>query len=163
MLAAAVRRLASVAGFRSRVSSLDGDRALDLAAPSATVSETARFLRTRRVGAVSVIVAFLNAASAELADWSPEKDGAGILQCEIDSNEERSCRPDSHHVALRGWRSWRSDTHFNLQMAFERRAESVDSYAAIYVGEELGTETSERFLEWLSVHPTVGPVLDSVP
>jgi hypothetical protein len=58
---------------------------------------------------------------------------------------------------------WRSDTHFNLQMAFERPAESVDSYAAISVGEEPGTETPEKFLEWLSVQPTVGPVIDSIP
>ena len=52
--------------------------------------------------------------------------------------------------------------HFNLQMAFTRSVDRVDSYAWVRVGEQ-GVETPERFLAWLSVHPSVGPVLDSTP
>jgi hypothetical protein len=113
----------------------------------------------------AAVVAFLDAAGTELADWSPATEDAGILQCEIDSNEEKVflglIRTMSHYYETDG--DWRSDTHFNLQTAFERAAECVDAYAAIYVGEEPGTETPENFLQWLSDHPTVGPVLDSIP
>jgi hypothetical protein len=112
----------------------------------------------------AAVVAFLDAANADLADWTPEKDGAGILQCEIDSDAKQVflglIRTMSHY---RDDGDWRSDTHFNLQLAFDRAPESEDSYAAIYVGEEPGTETSEKFLKWLSTHPAVGPVLGSIP
>jgi hypothetical protein len=112
----------------------------------------------------AVIIAFLDAASAQLEDWSPAKENARILQCEIDANAQQVfvglIRTMSHYDEDG---EWRGDTHFNLQMAFARPAEAVDSYSAIYVGEEPGTQTTDAFLAWLSAHPTAGPVLDSLP
>jgi hypothetical protein len=112
----------------------------------------------------AAVIAFLDAASTELADWSPTVEGDGLLRCEIDSNAERIVLGLIRSMAIRDSDGeWRIYTLFNLQMAFARPAESTDSYAAINVGDEEGTETPEKFLEWLSGHPSVGPVLDSTP
>ena len=115
-------------------------------------------------GGRAVVVAFLDAASAELADWSPTAEGDALLQCEIDSDSEKIVLGLIRSMSQRDSDGeWRFDTLFTLQAVFARSAESVDSYAAIYVGEEPGTETPEQFLEWLSRHPSIGPVLDSTP
>ena len=112
----------------------------------------------------AAIVAFLDAAGAQLEDWSPANENAGILQCEIDANAEQIfvglIRTMSHYDEDG---QWRGDTHFNLQTAFIRPAEAAGSYSAIYVGEEPGTQTTDAFLAWLSAHPTAGPVLDTPP
>jgi hypothetical protein len=88
----------------------------------------------------------------------------GFSRCEVDADAEQVfvglIRTMSHYDEDG---EWRGDTHFNLQTAFDRPAETVDSYSAIYVGEEPGTQTTDAFLTWLSAHPTAGPVLDSPP
>ena len=111
----------------------------------------------------AALVAFLDVGTTELADWSPTEDGDDLLQCEIDSDETRVfvglMRNMGNHDDSG---DWVSTTNFNLQMAFARPEDNPAEYAWVQLGGE-GIETPAKLLDWLSSHPTVGPVIDSPP
>jgi hypothetical protein len=103
-------------------------------------------------------VAFVAVAAADFGNWVPSASNE-VLQCEIDSDERQVVvgllRSRKRSVESESY------TFFNLQMAFERPRDNPVQHATIELGDE-GAETPVRMLEFVSGHPSVGPVLDSV-
>lgn len=110
----------------------------------------------------AALVAFLDAGTTELADWSPTEDGDDLLQVEIDSDETRVFVGLMRNMAHRTRGGGVNYTNFNLQMEFVRPKDNPAEYAGIELGGE-GTETPAKLLDWLSTHPTAGPVVDFTP
>jgi hypothetical protein len=110
----------------------------------------------------AALVAFLDVGTTELADWSPTEDGDDLLQVEIDSDETRVFVGLMRNMAHRTRGGGVNYTNFNLQMAFARPKDNPAEYAWVQLGGE-GLETPAKLLDWLSSHPTVGPVIDSTP
>jgi hypothetical protein len=110
----------------------------------------------------AALLAFVDVAMTELADWSPTKDGDDVLQVEIDSDETRVIVGLMRNMAHRTSGGGVDYTNFNLQMTFARPKDNPAKYARGELGDD-GIETPARLLEWLSSDPSVSPVLDSTP